>query len=50
MSMLYSKYGMSVKEHILFSGRRNTPVEWAFAKLSNNLAAWAVMHVLERRV
>jgi SAM-dependent methyltransferase len=43
-------HGMSIKEHILFSGRRNAPVEWVFAKLSINLAAWAVMHVLERPV
>jgi len=43
-------HGMSVTEHVLFGGRRTAPVDWILAKLSNNLAAWAVMHVLERPV
>jgi SAM-dependent methyltransferase len=44
------KHGMSVTEHVLFGGRRTAPVDWVLAKMSNNLAAWAVMHVLERPV
>jgi SAM-dependent methyltransferase len=42
-------HGLDTEEQIFFGGRRTIPIDWVFSKVSNNLAAWAVMHVLERR-
>ena len=41
---------MSAREYILFGGRRTVAIDWVLSKLSNNLAAWAVMYVLEKRI
>lgn len=41
--------GWSVSEQILFGGRRTAPVDWVLSHISSNLAAWAVICVLEKR-
>ena len=41
--------GWSVSEQILFGGRRTAPVDWMLSHISSNLAAWAVICVLEKR-
>lgn len=40
--------GWSVSEQILFGGRRTALVDWTLSHISNNLAAWAVIFVLEK--
>ena len=40
---------MDVREYILFGGRKTAPIDWALSKLSKNLAAWAVMYVMDKR-
>lgn len=42
-----ARAGWSVRETILHGGRRTLPIDLALACLSKNLAAWAVMCVLE---
>ena len=41
-------HGLDAKEQVFFGGRRTIPVDRLLSKVSNNLAAWAVMYVLER--
>jgi SAM-dependent methyltransferase len=41
--------GWSASERILFGGRRTALVDWVLSHISSNLAAWALMYVLEKR-
>ena len=41
-------HGLDAKEQVFFGGRRTFPVDLLLSRVSNNLAAWAVMYVLER--
>ncbi|OGQ87757.1 MAG: hypothetical protein A2512_10595 [Deltaproteobacteria bacterium RIFOXYD12_FULL_56_24] len=42
------KAGWQTSEKILSGGRRYALIDWALAPLSKNLAAWAVVYVLEK--
>lgn len=41
--------GWSISERILFGGRRTALVDLMLSPISKNLAAWAVIYVLEKR-
>lgn len=41
--------GWSISEQILFGGRRTALVDLMLSPISKNLAAWAVIYVLEKR-
>jgi SAM-dependent methyltransferase len=41
--------GWSISERILYGGRRTVLIDWILSHISNNLAAWAVLYVLQKR-
>ena len=41
-------HGLDAKEQVFFGGRRTVSIDRLLFRVSNNLAAWAVMYVLER--